>query len=171
MCITAIASGLRVSEILAAQPRSIDADKETITVDCRWRRGELGPTKTKASRRTREIPGLAQELLAYAKGKSDDEYIFGSAERNGMPPNDYDLQKRVIRPAAEKAGIKAKRFGMHYFRHINITWRQQFGAHPFEAQKAAGHAQPSTTWMYTQTDPEREKEHVQKIMDYIKNRK
>ena len=56
---------------------------------------------------------------------------------------------------------------MHVFRCLNITWRQHAGASPFEAQKAAGHARPSTTWMYTITDDEREEQHVDWIWKRI----
>src|SRR5438046_7269862 len=62
-----------------------------------------------------------------------------------------DLQQHVFRPAAEAVKIYHPGFGMHVFRRLNITWRQHAGASPFEAQKAAGHARPSTTWMYTIT--------------------
>ena len=53
------------------------------------------------------------------------------------------------------------------FRRQNISWRQDAGAHPFEAQKAAGHAKPSTTWDYTITDSEREKAQVGKMFDRL----
>jgi hypothetical protein len=53
---------------------------------------------------------------------------------------------------------------MHEFRRLNISWRQEAGATPFEAQKAAGHAQPSTTWVYTITDDGREQSHVNAIL-------
>ena len=41
------------------------------------------------------------------------------------------------------------------------------GATPFEAQKAAGHAKPDTTWLYTITDAQREREQVRRILDRI----
>jgi hypothetical protein len=56
---------------------------------------------------------------------------------------------------------------MHVFRRLNITWRQEAGATPFEAQKAAGHAKPDTTWLYTITDEERERAHVEQIWNRI----
>jgi hypothetical protein len=56
---------------------------------------------------------------------------------------------------------------MHSFRRLNITWRQEVGASPFEAQKAAGHAKPNTTWLYTITDAQRERDHVGRILERI----
>jgi integrase len=145
--LTAIASGLRISEILGLQPCDIDREKQTIRVARAWRRGSVVEPKTAASQRTRKISGLAAERLRLAAGRRDDEFIFGRADRNGEPPDDRDLQQHVFRPAAERVGIYRPGFGMHTFRRLNISWRQEAGATPFEAQKAAGHAQPSTTWL------------------------
>jgi integrase len=165
--LTAVASGLRISEILGLQPGDIDSQKQTIKVARGWRRGSVVEPKSAASRRVRKISGLAEELLRFAAGKSDDAFIFGRADRDGEPPDDRDLQQHVFRPAAESVGIYRPGFGMHTFRRLNITWRQEAGATPFEAQKAAGHAQPSTTWMYTITDDEREQAHVEAILDRV----
>src|SRR5438876_12228346 len=38
----------------------------------------------------------------------------------------------------------------------------------FEAQKAAGHARPSTTWEYTVTDADRERQHAARILDRVR---
>jgi len=37
---------------------------------------------------------------------------------------------------------------LHTFRSLNVTWRQQVGATPIEAQKAAGHASLDMTFLY-----------------------
>ncbi len=57
---------------------------------------------------------------------------------------------------------------MHTFRRLNVTWRQEVGATPIEAQKAAGHASLDMTFLYTQTDEAREREHVGRILDRLK---
>jgi hypothetical protein len=77
------------------------------------------------------------------------------------------LQQHVFRPAAESVGIYFPGFGMHTFRRLNISWRQEVGATPFEAMKAAGHKNPSMTWLYTITDQEREKEQVLRMCQRI----
>jgi hypothetical protein len=58
---------------------------------------------------------------------------------------------------------------MHAFRRLNISLRQEVGATPFEAHKAAGHTNPSMTYLYTVTDEVREREHVTAIWDRLKN--
>lgn len=163
--ITACVAGLRVSEVLGLWPADIDAVQETLRVERRWRRGDEDEPKTEAAKRLRQIGGLATALLAYSAGKRPHEYIFTRA--NGEPLDDRDLQRDVFRPAAEAAGIYHEGFGMHEFRRLNVTWRQQAGATPVEAQKAAGHTSLDMTMLYTQTEAQREREHVEKILDRL----
>lgn len=167
LVLTELASGARPCEALGLQVRDIDAERETMTIERDWTRGRVGPTKTPNSRRTRAIPGLAAELLTLAKGKKADDFVFARADGSGLPPDDRDLQQHVFRPAAERAGIYTPGFGLRRFRGINISWRQQVGAAPLEAQMAAGHTRLSTTWLYTQNEEDRDREHVQKIMERI----
>jgi integrase len=165
MVLTAIVAGLRVSEVLALKPETVDAEGRALEVRRRWHRGDEDEPKSENSRRRRQIGGLASELLRFARGKVPDDFIF--ARKDGNPPDDRDLQQHVFRPAAEATGIYHEGFGMHVFRRLNITWRQEAGATPFEAQKAAGHAKPDTTWLYTITDEERERAHVEQIWNRI----
>jgi integrase len=162
----AVSTGMRISEVLGLQVRDIDPIAETVRIERRWARGNIGPTKTRDSARTRQVPGLAADLLRYAGNKAGTDYIFAGAGKV-HPPDDRDLQQYVFRPAAEAAGIYCSGFGMHRFRHLNISWRQEVGAHPVEAQKCAGHASLSTTWRYTQVDVERERGHVRAILERL----
>ena len=165
MVLAAVTGGLRISEVLGLKPEAINLQKQTLEVQRRWHRGDENEPKSESSRRVRQIGGLARELLRFARGKASDEFIFAS--KDGNPPDDRDLQQHVFRPAAEAVGIYFEGFGMHTFRRLNISWRQEAGATPFEAMKAAGHAKPDTTWLYTITDDERERQHVNLIWDRI----
>lgn len=162
--LTAIATGMRVSEVLGLQAADIDPAERTIQVRRRWHRGDVSEPKTEASKRVREIGPLADQLLGYAKIRQRDDWIF---EHESMPLDDRSFQKQVVKPAARLAGIDFEGFGMHSLRRLNLTWRQEVGATPLEAMKAAGHARLSTTWLYTVTDRDREREHVQKILERI----
>jgi integrase len=163
--LVAVVAGLRVSEVLGLKPSDIDGENETIEIRRRWHRGDVDVPKSEASPRVRQIGPLAKELLRLAGGKNDGEFLFARADCN--PPDDRDLQQHVIRPAAEAVGIYFEGFGMHTFRRLNVSWRQEVGATPFEAMKAAGHTNPSTTWLYTITDRDRDKEQVQRMWDRI----
>jgi integrase len=166
--ITAVVSGLRVSEVLGLCPVDVDAQAETLRVERRWRRGDEDEPKTEASRRVRQIGSLAGELLEYAAShpRKKHEYIF--FRKGGRPLDDRDLQRDVFRPAAEAAGIYFEGFGMHVFRRLNVTWRQTIGgATPTEAQKQAGHTFLDMTMLYTQTEQERERGQVTKILEHL----
>jgi integrase len=164
LVLSALASGGRTCEVLGMQVRDIDATKGALHIERDWTRGRIGPTKTEESQRVRQIPGLAEMLLDFAKGKGPEEFVFGRADQDGLPPDDRDLQQHVFRPAAKEAGIYVPGFGLRRFRHISLTWRQQEGAHPLEAMKQAGHKKLSTTWIYTQTEEDRERVHVQGML-------
>jgi integrase len=165
MVLSAVVAGLRVSEVLALKPESIDAEGQTLDVQQRWHRGDEAEPKSENSRRRRQIGGLAAELLRFALGKAPGDFIFGC--KDGNPPDDRDLQQHVFRPAAQTAGIYFEGFGMHTFRRLNVTWRQEAGATPIEAQKAAGHGSLDMTFLYTITDEQRERAHVDQIWNRL----
>jgi len=170
MAMTSISIGTRICEVLGLQPNDIDPESETIKIQRDWVRGRVGPTKTPESKRTRQSPGIAKELLAYAraKGVGPEGFIFGRPDRGGNPPDDRDLQHYVFGPAAKRAGIYTVGFGLRRFRGLNISWRMSVGgAQPLEAQKAAGHTRLSTTWLYTQNEEDRDRSHVQAIVDKL----
>jgi integrase len=164
---TAVVAGLRVSEVLGLQKRDIDVNAQTLRVSRGWVLDMTGETKTESSKRVRQIGPLAVELAALVKEKPEDAFIF--AGKTGLPLCQKHLQGAVLRPAAERAGIYVKGFGMHAFRRLNNSWRQEAGATPFEAQKAMGHTNPSMTYLYTVTDAGREREHVTAIWERLNN--
>jgi hypothetical protein len=63
------------------------------------------------------------ELLRYAGGRGREDYIL--QKKGGCLLDDLDFQQHVFRPAAEAAGIYFEGFGMHMFRRINVTVRQE----------------------------------------------
>jgi integrase len=166
MVLIAVVAGLRVSEVLGLQPRDMDIDSQALTVCRRYYRGDVDEPKTEASQRVRFIGPLAGMLAQHARGKKPDAFLFAQAD--GQPPDPRDLQRYCFRPAAKAVGLYQGGFGMHTFRRLNITWKQQCGATPIEAMRSAGHTSLSQTWLYTITDMEREKEQVAKLWDRIK---
>lgn len=164
--ISAVVAGLRISEVLGLQIRDIDVRAETLHVERRQHRGDIDDPKSESARRVRQVGTLAHELIRFAGSRGPEEFIF--LRIDGRLLDDRDLQQHVFRPAAETAGIYFEGFGMHTFRRLNVTWRQEVGATPIEAQKAAGHASIEMTFLYTQTDDAREREHVNRILDRLK---
>jgi integrase/recombinase XerD len=165
MVMVAVASGLRVSEILGLRPDSLDHAGKRVRVLRRWRRGEMSAPKTQKSRRVQKVGDLITDLAVLASGKQADELLF---QRGGEGYDDRELQEHVFRPAAKAAGIYYEGFGMHGFRHLNITWRIQAGAEPMEAMKAAGHATLGMTYAYLLIDEKRDAAQVERIVKRAK---
>lgn len=163
VCLVAIVGGLRVSEVLGLQVGDIDG--RTIKVRRRWCRGDVADPKSERSRRVVHIGPLAADLAAL----SDSGWVFRMRGTDN-PPDDRRLQRDVFRPAAKAAGCYHVGFGMHSFRRLNVTWRQEAGATPFEAMRAAGHSRPSTTWLYTLPDARREEQQAEAILERLKRR-
>ena len=93
---------------------------------------------------------------------------YTSLRKDGRTLDDRDLQRDVWRPAAEAVGIYHEGFGMSVFRRLNVTWRQTIGgATPTDAQKQAGHTSLDMTMLYTQTEEEREREQINKILKLL----
>jgi integrase len=92
----------------------------------------IGPLKTEAS--TKPIPmdvALAEKLFDWrgccAYNQASD-WIFASLEKHGTQPLwPENLLRRHVRPAAERAGIKAN-IGWHSFRRTLATLLQANGA-------------------------------------------
>jgi integrase len=165
VAMTAVVSGLRVSEVLGLQWQDVDFEQQRITVQRRGGRGSIGPTKSKTSKRVIAVEGLAELLKALLPAEAKlDGWVFSRA---GAALDDRYLQKTVFRPAAERAGIYQDGFGMHWLRALNVTWRQHAGATPLEAMKAAGHSSTNMTAHYTLVDRDREKAQVGAIMGRI----
>lgn len=166
IAMVAAVAGARISEVLGLQWQDIDFDAQTLAIRRKARRGDVGATKSKSSRRTRQIGTLAADLKAHRPAASKmEDWIF---HRDGEPLDDRDLQQHIFRPAAEVAGCYFEGFGMHMLRALNITWRMHEGASSIEAAKAAGHASARVTERYTILDPAREQNHVAGILKRVK---
>jgi integrase len=164
MILTGAISGFRIGEILGLTVDDIDPERQTIEVSRTLSQGRLGPPKTERSARIRDAGPLCQMLLSYRHRFARGGYVF--ADQNDLPLRSNHLQTRVFKPAAERAGIYTKGFGLHKLRHLNITVRQSVGgATPIEAQVGAGHSSLATTLIYTHTDEDREKEQVDRMLE------
>jgi hypothetical protein len=85
-------------------------------------RTAFGPEPIISSIRTSSY-ALADELQRYAGGRGREDYIL--QKKGGCLLDDLDFQQHVFRPAADAAGIYFEGFGMHMFRRINVTVRQE----------------------------------------------
>lgn len=155
--------GLRISECLGLRWSDLDLDAGIVAIRRRWYRGEISDEETKSEAGTRSL-----QLGAFLTGEfkrrypgphKRDEFVF--LEPGTLhPPDDRDLLREYFRPIVKRCGLYYEGFGFHVFRRQNITMRQQAGATPMEAMKAAGHGSVDMVLLYTQQDRERERGHV-----------
>ncbi len=163
----AFGTGLRISEVLGLRWRNIDLEAGTLTVEQRWYRGDLDEPKTEASKRVRQLGPLTEEFRRRFPGTNSGTKFVFIGDDGHTPPDERDLLRFTLRPALKRLGVYYPGFGWHAFRRQNITWRQQEGATPLEAMKAAGHTRVDTTMLYTLTDSERERQQVERMFERL----
>lgn len=128
MVLTAVSTGMRVSEVLGLRWRGVDLGRGLISVTERYYRGDTDEPKTERARR--ELPlGCLTEAYQHHKtaNAKGDGYVF---EKDGNPLDDRAMLTDFIRPAAERPGFYFTGFGWHSFRRQNLTRIQEEGATP-----------------------------------------
>ncbi len=136
------ASGLRVSELVTLQRRSVGVDTVMLMVQGKGGRDRMVPMGDKAR--------LA--LLAYLKvrdvGKDKDSpYLFPSRGVEG-----HITRRRVgqmMKDLAVQAGVMPSAVSPHKLRHAFATHLLSHGADLRSVQQMLGHADISTTQIYT----------------------
>lgn len=163
--------GLRISETMGLRWLDIDFEAGTVTIRRRWYRGDLAEeTKSESGRRTLKLGPLVGDLRNRYPGPHLRERFIFLGEDGENPPDERDILRYELRPALKRLKLHYPGMGWHAFRRLSITWRQQAGATPFEAQKAAGHASMEMTLAYTLVDLDRQEEHTTKMYDAIMGR-
>jgi integrase/recombinase XerD len=140
-------SGLRVSELTDLPIRSVDLDDEVILVFGKGSRERLVPLGG-AARRALEV--YLRELrprLDRGRGKGR---VFLSTR--GAPLTRMSVWT-LVKGASERAGI-AKKVSPHTLRHSFATHLLEGGADLTVVQELLGHADISTTQIYTHVDRE-----------------
>jgi integrase len=116
----ALATGLRVSELLALQWQDIDFSNNTITPTRGIVDNHVGGLKTVSSANpvpaSQEVADTLASWKASTLYSQPSDWIFPSPKMGGKQPFWQDsLMRKVIWPAAKRAGI-TKRIGWHTFR-------------------------------------------------------
>lgn len=141
-------TGLRWGEVTALRWQDVDLDTPVPVLHVRqaWKRGEkggreLGPPKTRRSRRTVSLPRSLVRVLDPLRG-GPDELVF-RAVRGGRLHHQV-WQPRVWVPAVEQANL-GKRPRVHDLRHSHVAWLIQQGRPAPEIQRRLGHESVATT--------------------------
>jgi integrase len=132
-------TGLRISEAIALRWCDLDLDRNPprLRVHRAIVGGVVGAPKSRHGARTVPLADdLASRLRASQRsGSADDELVFPS--RGGNPLNPNNLRNRVLRPAAQRAGLH--RIGLHTLRHTCASLLIEKGASPLSLQRWMGH--------------------------------
>ena len=149
--------GLRITEALGLQEKHLDLIGGRISIEQKWYRGELGPTKTARGERVLPLIDLTSAYAQLATGDPE-AFVFdrgkgadgAGVELVGEPFDDREIQKRW-RKAARAAGVYWEGHGARTYRRKALTEMQSSGASAIEAMLLAGHSRPDMTAHYSQS--------------------
>jgi integrase/recombinase XerD len=152
------ASGLRVSEVLGL-PKSVARSKEPfVTVRGKGGKERLAPLSNTA----RAAMAVYRALLSEASpGAADSPWLFPADSASGHLTR--QAFARDLKVAAGVAGIAAERVSPHVLRHAFASHLLQNGADLRVVQDLLGHADISTTQIYTHVLDERAKAMVRDL--------
>lgn len=139
------ATGLRVSELVRLETRQVNFQGNYLTIKGKGSKVRAVPFGRWARERLADFMGLARNRLL--KGKTS-PYLFTT--RSGRPLTRQGFWK-LIRRYALAAGIE-KRVTPHTLRHSFATHLLEGGADLRSVQSMLGHADISTTQIYTHVD-------------------
>lgn len=171
MVLLAGTTGLRRSELIALRWADVDFPSLQIRVNKSCVRGVIGDTKTTASAKPVPLHPIVAEAMKLWKSetlyKQEPDLLFPSVRKKGSVPVWPDvILKKIIRPAADRAGIMGKRIGWHTFRHSLGTNLRSLGVDVKVAQTTLRHANSRITLeLYTQAVPSAVREANTRVMD------
>jgi integrase/recombinase XerD len=142
------ASGLRVSELVGLPQKALAGDRRLVTVVGKGRKERIVPL-TPAARRAIDAYVAARAEA----GKADSRFLFPAPGRDGHLTR--QAFARDLKRVAAGAGIAANRVSPHVLRHAFASHLLQNGADLRSVQQLLGHADISTTQIYTHILEER----------------
>lgn len=183
--VLAITTGLRRGELLGLRWQDVDMDGGTLTVAQTMKPlgkngWTFGPTKTKSSRRTLDLPEIALHYLrrwkkdqlaereeALKKGAQWEHPELVFTTRLGGLINPHNLRNRSFQSVLERAGLPHFRF--HDLRHTAATLMLIQGVTPKVLQELLGHSQIQVTMdVYGHVVREQKKEAARAVDNFFK---
>jgi integrase len=153
LCIVAVSTGLRMSELISLEWTSVDFVRKVITV-------QNSEDFTTKSRKNRVIPMNESiwRLLALRKETAICELVFHEGGRK------YDRIRlsKSFKRCVIAAGLDDK-LHFHSLRHTFATWLVQNGVGIYEVQKLMGHSTIAVTQVYAHLAPSELHSAVEKI--------
>lgn len=152
LIMTALLTGMRMSELRGLTWDAIDFERSVITVRKRADRYcDMGNTKSKSGRREIPMgPGLASVLKAwkFACPQGDLDLVFPNGV--GNVETHSNIYNRIFKPLMLKCGIVggegAPRFSLHAMRHAAASLFIEQGWPPKKIQTMLGHSSITMTY-------------------------
>jgi integrase/recombinase XerD len=141
-------SGLRLSELCGARLENLDLQEKFIRVTGKGNKTRIVPIGAVACEALDHY--LAVERLALVKRRTS-SHIFLSVRGGSLSP---DRVREIVKERAAKAGME-KNMYPHLLRHSFATHLLEGGADLRVIQELLGHADISTTQIYTHVDQQR----------------
>ena len=136
-------TGLRVSEAIGLTWEDVEfGENPRLRLRRQYCRGEWQRLKSRYSRR--DVPlstGMARKLWVSRRGQRDADPVF--ATRNRKLIREENLRRRVLQPAAKRAGVPW--VGFHALRHTCASLLFARGKNPKQVQEWLGHHKASFT--------------------------
>src|SRR5690606_9872806 len=137
------ASGLRVSELVSLPLRVALRDERFFTVRGKGAKERIVPLSQKA----REAVRLWLAERARHPAFAESPWLFPAASESGYLPR--QVFARELKGLAARAGLAAAKVSPHVLRHAFASHLLQNGADLRAVQQLLGHADISTTQIYT----------------------
>jgi integrase/recombinase XerD len=152
------ASGLRVSEVLSLKKSAASSETPLITVRGKGNKERLAPVSGPATAAMKTFRALLDEA---APGAAANPWLFPADSASGHLTR--QAFARDLKNVAAAAGIPVKRVSPHVLRHAFASHLLQNGADLRIVQDLLGHADISTTQIYTHVLDERAKAMVRDL--------
>jgi integrase/recombinase XerD len=158
---TLYATGLRVSELVALPVSAARRDARVIVVRGKGNKERLVPLNEPAKRTMATYLDLLADLLAQSGNDGRSKWLFPSFGKSGHLTRQHFA--RDLKTLAVTTGLRAAQISPHVLRHAFASHLLHNGADLRVVQTLLGHADISTTQIYTHVLEERLKSLVRDL--------
>jgi integrase/recombinase XerD len=155
------ATGLRVSELVALPPSAARKDARVIVVRGKGNKERLVPLNDASKRAMTEYLALLAQSNSETQPKYPAKWLFPSFGESGHLTRQH--LARELKTLAAAAGLRATQLSPHVLRHAFASHLLHNGADLRVVQTLLGHADISTTQIYTHVLEERLKSLVRDL--------
>ena len=147
------ATGMRVSELVSLPTTVLKGDRRLLTITGKGGRERQVPLNQASQRALDQFlqAGETEEQIARLKGKN--KWLFPANSQEGFLPRQHF--GRELKELALESGLDPERVSPHVLRHAFASHLLDRGADLRAVQKLLGHADISTTEIYTHVLEER----------------